>query len=63
MQDQVHDLHSKGISSVYLGSAQLNKQVEESALSLEGNEKHICDTWMDSKAKQDISIATVEWSW
>ena len=34
MQDQDHDLHSKGISSVYPGSAQLDKQVEESALSL-----------------------------
>ena len=36
MQDQVHDLYSKGISSVYLGSAQLDKQAEESAMSLEG---------------------------
>ncbi len=40
MQDQVTNLRNKGISSIFLGSAQLDKQAESKAL-LEGGEERI----------------------
>ena len=41
MQDQVNELERKGINSVYLGSAQLDKQAEMNAMDVNGKEKVI----------------------
>ena len=41
MQDQVNELERKEINSVYLGSAQLDKQAEMNAMDVNGKEKVI----------------------
>ena len=48
MQDQVHKLNSSGIPSVYLGSAQMDKSVENRALQPDSKEMLIFVTpeWM-----------------
>ena len=53
MQDQVYKLNSIGIPSVYLGSAQLDKQVESRALKPDSNEHLIFVTpeWVTKSSK------------
>ena len=54
MQDQVHKLNSIGISSVLLGSAQLDKQVKVQALK-PGSKEHlifVTPEWITKPANQ-----------
>ena len=54
MQDQVHKLNSIGIPSVFLGSAQLDKQIEAQALKPDSRECLIFVTpeWVNKPANQ-----------
>ena len=61
MQDQVYKLNSIGIPSVYLGSAQLDKQVESRALKPDSKEHLIFVTpeWVTKPANQVLMHSLV----
>ena len=62
MQDQVHKLNSIGISSVFLGSAQLDKQVEVQALQPESKDLVVFVTpeWISKPVNQSRIHSLVE---
>ena len=56
MQDQVHKLNSTGISSVLLGSAQLDKRIENCALRPDSKDQIIFVTpeWIAKPDNQRV---------
>ena len=62
MQDQVHKLNSIGISSVFLGSAQLDKQVEVQALQPESKDLVVFVTpeWISKPVNQSRIHSLIE---